>query len=593
MSLFGTTPTAAVKPMFGSTTATSATPGPFGLNTGATSAPAAGLFGSTSTSTASPFGLNTGTSTAPAAGLFGSTSTSTASPFGLNTGTSTAPATGLFGSTSTSTAGGGLFGSTTTSTAPAGGGLFGSTATSTAPSTGLFGSTAPAAGGLFGSTSNAGLFGAKPAPFGASTTSTNLFGAKPAATGGLFGAPAQQQPTQMRDTLQTIFQNSNALSRSITSPQLFGDERDNIIRRLNQAAAAMGVAEGYWAEGQPPVKYALDGLLCRFVGVAYNSVSHYNDSDGMVSIVIRTPITDFASESQKQNLEDALFRFFGAKPEIKPHIEAYKVLPENCTEVTFYITQKGKGRITSIELCQYLNQNDQKNQLVQQMKVDPERIVSKCRMNQQQMIEYLRDLPLGLDQIIWNQAIKSNPDPENLIPVPVRGFDALTQRHENQFAEIAMQNKVLEALGQRSTRNEAAMSSAWARLEALRTKLQEVSFRLIRALCAQTEECRFAQPIDATEEQIGSVAESLLARLTAPGQVKDKMTSLLAELREMEARQKEIDAQPGTIGQKLTDEDLLTLKRYLSRCQDGLESLAQVAVNYKRDLNVMLKNRGH
>ncbi|CAJ0932736.1 unnamed protein product, partial [Mesorhabditis belari] len=486
--------------------------------------------------------------------------------------------------------------------------LFGSTA-ATSSTTNLFGSTAPAA------TQSVGLFGNTATPatatggtlFGNASTTSNLFSktgfGSPASTslfptnkptlmtgGGLFGGPtAQQQPTVMRDTLQTILQNSDILVRSITSPQLFGDERDNIVALLNQVAAALGTGDGYHTGDQQPIKYTQDGHLYHFVAVAYNAASEYADSDGMVALVLRTPSTEFVTSAQKQNLEDAFFRFLGNKAEIKPHIESIKALPENCTEVTLYVTQKGKGRITSRELCQYLNQNEQKMQLEQQLKVDTTKIVSRMRMSLQQLNEYLKDVPPGLDTVIWEQYARHNPDPERLIPVPVRGFTALKQRHEAQIAEVNMQHKLVDIMSNRTKNNEAFLAQAWARLEATKAKQQELSFRLIRVLCARVSDARFSQPIDGTEEAVGNALETLLARLSAPEQIKEKLYASVEQIRELQEKQKAANNQVQRSGQKLSDADLLALKRYLARCQDGLENLVKVANNNVQDLNVLMK----
>ncbi|GJE93078.1 nucleoporin complex subunit 54-domain-containing protein [Phanerochaete sordida] len=145
------------------------------------------------------------TGTAPAGGLFGSTTAQPAAGGGLfgNTQANASGATGggLFGNTQANTSGatgGGLFGSTSNTTGATGGGLFGSTQQNTANTTGggLFGSTANTStntgGGLFGNMSTTGT---TPGLFGnnAQSNTGGLFGQnqqKPA--GSLFGTPASQ-----------------------------------------------------------------------------------------------------------------------------------------------------------------------------------------------------------------------------------------------------------------------------------------------------------------------------------------------------------------------------------------------------------------
>lgn len=39
---------------------------------------------------------------------------------------------------------------------------------------------------------------------------------------------------------------------------------------------------------------------------------------------------------------------------------------------------------------------------------------------------------LGFDSQIWQQAVRENPDPDKLLPYPIRGFEQLRKRQELQ-----------------------------------------------------------------------------------------------------------------------------------------------------------------
>ncbi|TKR88532.1 hypothetical protein L596_012760 [Steinernema carpocapsae] len=216
--------------------------------------------------------------------MFGAPATTQAAPsglFGAPASSTAAPTTGLFGSAPA--AGGGLFGGSTTTQAPKPStGLFGAPAASTAaPTTGLFGSAPVAGGGLFGGSTTtqapaSGLFGAaKPSGglFGATTT------APTAPASGLFGAAQPQlAPAQQRGTIEDLIQNSSALVASVGDPQIYPDDRNQIVALLNQLQAVVGIGKGYYNSTSGPVEYTSNGPYFRLKGICYNRLSDHEDS---------------------------------------------------------------------------------------------------------------------------------------------------------------------------------------------------------------------------------------------------------------------------------------------------------------------------
>ncbi|KAE9417540.1 hypothetical protein Angca_006822 [Angiostrongylus cantonensis] len=513
MSLFGS------KPLFGSTAATGASSGfTFGSTATTTSAPS--LFGTTTTtsSTSKPlFGSvpQSGTTTS----LFGSTTTTSGSLFGTKT--------------VTTTAGGGLFGSSTT------GGLF----------------SKPTTTG-FGSTGGAGLFGSKPM------------------TGGLFGSTLVAQPAvETKQTFQGILQDSDALVRSLTKVELFGDERDEMIAKLNQLAAAMGVGCGYYKDGQQPVQYSQLGPFHRIKGIGYNRTSEYTESDGIVALVVKAPFSEYQTSEQKQKFVDVLFVILGNKPTVHAHIESVRALPDNCTEICIYVTEKFRGRITSRELSQYLNQAPQKQQLESQLKVDKERIVSRVQMDKRQKELYLKDPPTGFDASLWAQAVRENADPERLVPYPIRGFEQLRTRQKVLIENVDAQNAVVDSMNSKIGRIEANVSAVAVHFARQKVIQKQLSHRLLRVLSMQLMSQRFTQGFDAREESVQSALESINARLNAPQQIKSRITEISETLRANDATLRSSASKDTGF---IDEADALSLKKYLDRCQDGLESLVAV-----------------
>ncbi|WKY04043.1 hypothetical protein Q1695_005206 [Nippostrongylus brasiliensis] len=509
--------------------------------------------------------------------LFGSTSTAgTSSGFTFGSTTTTTTSTpSLFGSTTTTTpASKPLFGSvpqsgTTTS-------LFGATTTT---SGGLFGAkttTTTASGGLFGGATSGGLF-SKPATTGfGSTGGTGLFGAKPM-TGGLFGAAAstQQPAMETKQTVQGILQDSDALVRSLTKVELFGDERDEMIAKLNQLAAAMGVGAGYYKDGQQPVQYTQGGPFHRIKAIGYNRTSQHSDSDGIVALVVKAPPTEYQTNEQKQKFIDGLFVVLGSKPTIHAHIES----------ICVYVTEKFRGRISSKELAQYFNQAAQKQQLETQLKVDKEKIVSRVKMDKRQKELYLRDPPTGFDASLWAQAVRENPDPEKLVPYPIRGFEQLRARQKGQIDNARAQSLVVEAMKSRIARIEANVSAVSVQLARQKVIQKQLSHRLLRVLSMQLLSQRFTHGIDATEESMQSALESISARLNAPQQIKSRIAEISETLRVEDATLRSSLSKESNF---IDDTDAINLKKYLDRCQDGLESLVAVLDSSFEDIQLLM-----
>ncbi|KIH54184.1 hypothetical protein ANCDUO_15671 [Ancylostoma duodenale] len=438
-----------------------------------------------------------------------------------------------------------------------------------------------------------------------STGGTGLFGSKPL-TGGLFGAAATAQPaTETKQTVQGILQESDALVRSLTKVELFGDERDEMVAKLNQLAAALGTGCGYYKDGQQPVQYTQGGPFHRIKAIGYNRVSEYADSDGIVALVVKAPFTEYQTSEQKQKFVDALFVILGSKPTIHAHIESVKALPDNLTEVRIchwkqnlwvvvtegtrfqicvYVTEKFRGRISSKELAQYFNQATQKQQLETQLKVDKEKIVSRVQMDKQQKELYLKDPPTGFDASLWAQAVRENPDPEKLLPYPIRGFEQLRARQKAQIENVQVENAVVESMKSRLARLEANVTAASVQLAQQKVIQQRLSHRLLRVLSMQMLSQRFTQGIDATEESMQSALESINARLNAPHQIKERIAEISETLRVEDATLRSSLAKDTNF---IDEADALNLKKYLDRCQDGLESLVAVLNSNLEDLQLM------
>ncbi|VDN24706.1 unnamed protein product [Gongylonema pulchrum] len=64
--------------------------------------------------------------------------------------------------------------------------------------------------------------------------------------------------------------NTESLIRSLTAPDLYGDERDGIIASLNQLLAACGVGGGFYKADQQPVIYNAENPFYLFKAIGYS-----------------------------------------------------------------------------------------------------------------------------------------------------------------------------------------------------------------------------------------------------------------------------------------------------------------------------------
>lgn len=59
-------------------------------------------------------------------------------------------------------------------------------------------------------------------------------------------------------------QNSEALVQSVCNVELYGDERDKMIMRVNQLAASLGVGSAQYKRDHQPVTFNQQGPFFRF-----------------------------------------------------------------------------------------------------------------------------------------------------------------------------------------------------------------------------------------------------------------------------------------------------------------------------------------
>lgn len=82
---------------------------------------------------------------------------------------------------------------------------------------------------------------------------------------GFFGTQTQSQ-TQQQPQAQLPFNPDELIkcSLALQQPQLYGDERDRSVAKLNQLLAFCGVGKGWFSAQAPAVNFNAENPFCRF-----------------------------------------------------------------------------------------------------------------------------------------------------------------------------------------------------------------------------------------------------------------------------------------------------------------------------------------
>lgn len=93
-----------------------------------------------------------------------------------------------------------------------------------------------------------------------------------------------------------------------------------------------------------------------------------------------------------------------------------------------------------------------------------EKVVPRIEVGKEDLENYYKRPPAGFEEIWYicrfrglalnlhvlrSEALRQNPDPENLVPYPIQGFQQLIQRQKMQKSVISAQNSALNEYNNR------------------------------------------------------------------------------------------------------------------------------------------------
>lgn len=96
------------------------------------------------------------------------------------------------------------------------------------------------------------------------------------------------------------------MTKSLSGPELFNDDRNEVVAKLNQLLAAFGVGQGFYKNDQQPVNYNENNFFYRFKGVVYNRMCRHSEEDGLVVLILNVPVNQVNTDEMR-NKVSALF----------------------------------------------------------------------------------------------------------------------------------------------------------------------------------------------------------------------------------------------------------------------------------------------
>lgn len=306
----------------------------------------------------------------------------------------------------------------------------------------------------------------------------------------------------------------------------------------------------------------------------------------------------------QQNLADQLRAILGNKPNIRVEVDSVKPTKPSSCEVTIYATEENQGvkrRIPASELSAFLNQPNIRQTLISNLAV--ETVAPKIKMDAEQLRSWLMAPPQGVvDPLIWAQAVADNPNPSELIPYPILGFQHLRERRNMQVEEGKIQKQVLQQLSDKVGRVERDAVQLETKLTRAKQRQAQLSNRLLKLVGAQAISHRHGYTLDGNEEKLQARLEALNAQLNAPMQVKSRLNEVLSTVRTQPelllVGGRPADFSENGSAQNMTAakcdymdaEFLEDVQLHLKKCQEALEQLVKISQRDTKDLNIVAES---
>jgi nuclear pore complex protein Nup54 len=199
-------------------------------------------------------------------------------------------------------------------------------------------------------------------------------------------------------------------------------------------------------------------------------------------------------------------------------------------------------------------------------------------LSKQEIEEYLKVPPYGIDPLLWDKAKKENPDLKKFIPVALIGFGALNARFKSQVQETDQQKLRLGIIAENIHSLQRDLSTMRAKVEDCKRRNLNLGNRVLKTMVWQEIKRKKGYPILAEEDELRSKLEFIQSELNAPTKYKGCLNELICKLRHMQS-QRQITPK-FNLDEKLTKE----LEVHLTKEQQGIEHLLELVKKDMKDL---------
>lgn len=413
--------------------------------------------------------------------------------------------------------------------------------------------------------------------FGANTTTTqsNPFGGTSMFATGFGGTSAAPSFGGAAATAAGAAASSSSLTNLATAlslPTVFNDERDNILAKWNQLQAFWGTGKGFFSPTAPPVVFTTENPFCRFKAIGYSRLPQAKPEDGLLALLFEKKLEDV--QPMQAQLVEGLQRALGNKPNVAVCVEGLKSLDVNRCELVVYVMERAPTgqtrRFPSNEVVSYLEQPTVKPQLTN---MGVHSTISKAAGTKDWLKRYLANPPCGIDPLLWEQAKLDNPDPEQLIPVPMIGFAELRRRFKLQEHEIKQHQCRLDAIAEDISKLQIQHTNTVAKIEEHKRQQQNLYHRILKVMVHHEVSRKMGFAIQPEEEHLRTMLESNLAELSAPTQFRGRLNELMSQIKLQNNQMTFTDT---TVHCSFDPNSLNQLKEHLSNQQKGISELVKI-----------------